>query len=609
MTSDISANNGAFDSSCKAPAAADPALEYIARSAPLEQTLACIVQGVEERNPDISCAIFLLDRNGGSLRPGAAPGLAQAYCRAVGDIDMRAHMPMAERPVTEEFRREFDALALRHALQVCALLPIYSAQQRVLGVLAAYAKHDAGGGERHRQALAEVAALTSIAIVSDINESRLQQVEDALRESETRMALAIEGSGTGIWDRNVATGEIHYSAGWKAMLGYRDAEIGNRIEESYTRVHPDDLPYVQATIRAHFEQKTESYAVEHRIRCKDGSYKWISSRGKVVERDAAGQPLRMIGTTTDITTMRALSDRLQQSVDLITSLTNEIPGLVYQYRQLPSGAAFFSYVSEGIRDMYEIDPDPAADYAALIDAAIHPDDLAGYRGSLEAAAASLAPWHLEYRVVLPRQGLRWRTGNARPQRLPDGSTLWHGFVTDVTARKRIEIELQEFATTDFLTQLPNRRYFMERMEEELARVKSDPDTPAMVLMCDLDHFKMINDGYGHAIGDLVLRHFAGILHSQLRKSDTVGRVGGEEFAVILSGVDSADAQIFARRMQNQIAETPLIAGDKTISVTVSIGIARISPSDASADASLSRSDMALYRAKERGRNRIEMAAE
>ncbi|AOE83116.1 diguanylate cyclase [Pseudomonas sp. TCU-HL1] len=142
------------------------------------------------------------------------------------------------------------------------------------------------------------------------------------------MVLAIAGSGTGIWDRNAVTGEIHYSTGWKAMLGYAEHEVGNRIEESYRRVHPADLDYVKATIQAHFDQRTDAYEVEHRLRCRDGSYKWVCSRGKVVERDEAGNPLRMIGTTTDITAMRAMSEQVKQTAELMTDLTNEIPGMV-----------------------------------------------------------------------------------------------------------------------------------------------------------------------------------------------------------------------------------------------------------------------------------------
>jgi diguanylate cyclase (GGDEF)-like protein/PAS domain S-box-containing protein len=459
--------------------------------------------------------------------------------------------------------------------------------------------------DKERELLRDLARMATIALEREIAESKLKEDQNALLESERRMALAIAGSGTGIWDRNIPTGEIHYSTGWKEILGYTDPEISNLIVDSYKRVHPDDLAYVQATIQAHFDQKTESYAVEHRIRCKDGSYKWISSRGKVVSRDMEGKPLRMIGTTTDITALRTLSERLQQSVDLITNLTNEVPGLVFQYRLLPNGESFFSYASEGIRDIYEVTPAQVAASVRPIHEIIHPDDLPSYRASLDASAASLTPWHLEYRVKLPRQGLRWRQGDARPRRLQDGSTVWHGFITDVTKRKRIEAELQEFATIDFLTQVSNRRHFMVRIKEELARIQRGNGPPAAVLMFDLDHFKAINDNCGHAMGDLALKHFATLLRDELRESDIVGRVGGEEFAVVLCNADIVKATAFARRVQQRIAETPLLEGDQSISLTVSIGIAVMHATDASADSSLSRSDMALYRAKESGRNRIE----
>ncbi len=437
-----------------------------------------------------------------------------------------------------------------------------------------------------------------------------QALQDLRINADATTALAIAGSGTGIWDRDLVNHKIYYSAGWKAIIGYQDHEIGTSLEEAYQRLHPADRDYVLATIAAHVDKKTDHYEVEHRLRCKDGSYKWVASRGQIVSRSATGTPLRMLGTTTDISALRVLSDRLQQSVDLITSFTNQIQGLVFQYEVAPDGPAFFSYASDGLQDIYELSAAQIADSAAPVEAVIHADDVVAYRTSLTASAASLLPWHCEFRVVLPIQGLRWRQAEARPRRLPDGGTLWQGLITDITERKHNDLELQGFATTDFLTQLPNRRFFAVRLEQELLRIKNDATATATaaVLMCDLDHFKLVNDQYGHAVGDLLLQHFAAILFASLRKLDTVGRVGGEEFAVVLPEAGIADAVKFARRVQERIAAQPMRYQGGVIPMTVSIGIAIMRSADVLATDALSRSDAALYLAKQNGRNRIEIAA-
>jgi diguanylate cyclase (GGDEF)-like protein/PAS domain S-box-containing protein len=427
-----------------------------------------------------------------------------------------------------------------------------------------------------------------------------------LEQSAELMTLALDGSGTGVWDRNVATGEIHYSPAWKAMLGYAPHELSNRIEDAYLRLHPGDLADVRAAMQAHFESRSDSYAVEHRIRCKDGSYKWICSRGKVVERDSNGCALRMVGTTTDITALRKTTEQLQQSVELVTNLTDEVPGFVFQCRRMDDGRVFYSYASDGIRDIYELTPPQVATTGESIDALIDPRDLARYRQSLAQAAASLSPWHLEFRVQLPRQGLRWRQGDARPQRLPDGSTLWHGFITDVTARKQIEDELQQLATIDFLTQLPNRRHFMKESEAELERIRSADNDVSAVVMFDLDHFKALNDRWGHAVGDLALAHFAMLLRAEMRAGDIVGRLGGEEFAMVLPNTDVDAAINLARRVQQRALRTPLIHADARIELSVSIGIDTMRSTDTGIHQPLSRGDKALYRAKELGRNRVEV---
>lgn len=504
----------------------------------------------------------------------------------------------------ERFRDHHLVVASPH-VRFLAACPLQAPDGAVFGMLCLLHDQPRELDVIQQQVLRELAGLAASLLAREQADAHLERELAALRVSERRMALAIAGSGTGIWDRNVATGEIHYSSSWKALLGYADHEVGDRIEESYTRVHPADLDYVKATILDHFEQRTESYEVEHRLRCRDGSYKWVCSRGKVVERDAAGKPLRMIGTTTDITAIRAMSEQVQQTAALMTDLTNELPGMAFQYRRLADGSSFFSYVSAGVRDIYGLTPEQLAANEEGLLGIIHPDDLSRYHASFEDSARTLTPWHLEYRVQVPGRGDSWRQGDARPRRLDDGSVIWHGFITDVTERKQIEAELQVFATTDSLTQLPNRRHFMQQFDAELARVQRTAGHRATILMFDLDHFKAINDRWGHSVGDQALRHFATILCSQLRKTDSAGRMGGEEFAVVLSDASIEQAVMFAQRIQSELAKAPVLHADEPIPLAVSVGIATINASDSNAEATLSRSDMALYRAKRGGRNRIE----
>ncbi|AZS79406.1 sensor domain-containing diguanylate cyclase [Achromobacter spanius] len=483
--------------------------------------------------------------------------------------------------------------------------PVRAADERLLGSLRLLHGQARDVTEEDSQALTDLAGLAAAAIEQRHMRLSERADEDTWREEARKLSLAIAGSGTGVWDRDVVTGEITYSPGWKALLGYSESELTTRIEDAYNRLHPDDLDYVRAAMQDHFDGKTDSYEVEHRIRCKDGSYKWICSRGKVISRDPAGRALRMMGTTTDISAVRAMSERLKRTADLVVNLTDAVPGLVFQCRAVPEGGSWFSYVSAGIRDMFELTAHDVLASTTAIEQRIHPEDLAAYRASLHAAAAALTPWHLEFRVCLPVQGLRWRQGAASPRLDADNGVVWHGFVTDITDRKRAEFELRELAATDALTTLPNRRHFMSHIAAELTRIKGRGGLGSAVLMCDLDHFKHINDTWGHAIGDGVLQHFAHMLRAQLRDTDLVGRIGGEEFAVVLPDTDIESAHLFARNVQRQMADRPYLLGERHIPLTVSIGISTLHTNDDDAELALSRSDRALYYAKQRGRNRIE----
>mgnify|MGYP002784545387 CR=1 FL=1 len=131
------------------------------------------------------------------------------------------------------------------------------------------------------------------------------EAEAALRESEQRWKFALEGAGDGVWDWDVPNERVLYSRRWKAMLGHDEDEVGGSFEEWRGRVHPDDLPGALTAIRAYFEGRTPTYQIEHRLRCKDGSWKWVLSRGLIVGRDADGRPLRMVGTHSDLSERKA----------------------------------------------------------------------------------------------------------------------------------------------------------------------------------------------------------------------------------------------------------------------------------------------------------------
>jgi diguanylate cyclase (GGDEF)-like protein/PAS domain S-box-containing protein len=175
---------------------------------------------------------------------------------------------------------------------------------------------------------------------------------------------------------------------------------------------------------------------------------------------------------------------------------------------------------------------------------------------------------------------------------------------DVSARKAMEMELTRLATTDTLTNVANRRHFMSQVETEFSRIQRF-EQPATLLMLDLDHFKTINDTYGHAAGDSVLIAFAATVRGALRKVDVVGRLGGEEFAVLLPGSEMESAMRFAERLRNLVAELRITSGETSLGVTVSIGIASLRGTADTPDAVLARADVALYRAKANGRNRVE----
>lgn len=185
----------------------------------------------------------------------------------------------------------------------------------------------------------------------------------------------------------------------------------------------------------------------------------------------------------------------------------------------------------------------------------------------------------------------------------NNAMLWS--ILDTTAQKEMQEKLEQQATTDYLTELYNRRYFTSRLEEEVFRVKRNKEAETSLIMFDLDKFKLINDTYGHLTGDVILKNFTNILKKHLRKTDIAGRLGGEEFAMILPNTGIENAVILANRIREEVSGQTINIDEKNIKFTVSIGLTSLSYDDMSFDSALARADSALYTAKENGRNRVE----
>jgi len=549
----------------------------------------------------------------------------------------------------------------------------------------------------------------------------------ALTVSEERWKFALEGSGDGVWDVDPDSGAAVYSRRWKEMLGYAEHEISNQRSEWEQRVHPEDMPGVLARMVDYQEGRSNHFRAEYRMRCKDGSWKWIQSRGMVVSRKTDGRPLRITGTHTDITSVRQADDLLRESEQLFRLITENIHDLVAlidrdgrRIYNSPSYLAYFDAeelrpgtpsmdmihpddrpwverifhqtVATGIGQRAEfrfvlkdgriqdiesqgsaiLGPDGEVEkvlivsrdvterkliertlreseerFRNLADSApvliwvagtdklcfwfnktwldftgrsineewgngwaegVHPDDLQQCFDHYNRHFDARLPFDMEYRLRNRDGEYRWMIDSGRPRIGPDGNFAGYiGTMVDITERRQIEQELQRQARIDYLTGIANRRYFIDQSELELSRTLRY-DKQLSVLMLDIDHFKQVNDTHGHRTGDIVLQKLSLICKDALRDVDVLGRLGGEEFAVLLPETPLERAVEVAERLRDTVARSPIaVESGLPLNITVSIGVATLKGKETNIDMLLNLADGALYRAKEGGRNRVVIA--
>lgn len=262
------------------------------------------------------------------------------------------------------------------------------------------------------------------------------QIAKTLADFEARWRTVLEATNQGVWDWNVRTSEVYFSPVWQSMLGYDTDELGKNLSAWEEHLHPDDRPQAQSALARHMEGKTSHYENTYRLRCKDGTYKWILARGQVIKRDGHNKPLRVIGTHTDVTEQREQSNRINR-------IAANIPGVIYEYLLRPDGTSAFPYVSVGMMDIFGIEPEQVQHDASQVLARIHPEDRATVMASVEASARDLTIWQTEHRIIHPDKGEIWISGRAMPQALDGGSVRWHGHLHDVTHEKHQELALRE----------------------------------------------------------------------------------------------------------------------------------------------------------------------
>lgn len=286
---------------------------------------------------------------------------------------------------------------------------------------------------------------------------------------------------------------------------------------------------------------------------------------------------------------------------LLSKISSEVPGIIFQFRMYPDGHCCFPFISEAVRKMYGLSPDDLRKDATPFFGFRHPEDATKLEESVKMSARDLSRWHIEYRLIIPSQGTRWRLGDAQPEKLEDGSTLWHGFITDITDRKNAEEGMRHMAQYDALTDLPNRTLFSDRLQRVFATAKRG-QTRFALLFLDLDKFKPINDSLGHAIGDILLRSAASRMQNCMRESDTVARIGGDEFVILLPNTETEqDAMLVAEKIRLSI-ERPFEIHGHVLNISSSIGIAMY-PQHGEDEIELSKNaDVAMYHAKQNGRN-------
>ncbi|QBB72128.1 EAL domain-containing protein [Pseudolysobacter antarcticus] len=484
--------------------------------------------------------------------------------------------------------------------------------------------------------------LTGLICVSrDISKRRA--TERALRRSNERFELVTRATNDIVWDWDVSTDTLWWSENMGSTLGYDRLDLDRGMESWYEPLHPDDYERVEGGVQAAIDSDAVSWQDEYRFRHNDGHYLAIFDRGFVI-RDKSGKAIRMIGAMMDITARKKaeIENRqhaMQQSLlaefgqkalasTNLDTIMDEAAvvvakGLEVEFcraMQLSAdGTSLIFKAGCGWNDRWLRRSVPLNDPEARKRYELHlhangPIVIDDFSTETRFVPSSTLTDHqiasaVEVLIRGPSgiYGLVGAYSRERSAFSPEKVNFLRSIsITLGTAVERVRSDerVAYLAQFDTLTGLPNRHLFHDRMAQTLSQAERN-NWYAGVVYIDVDRFKIVNDTYGHAIGDALLTEVAQRLRNCIRSGDTVGRLGGDEFAIVLSDLANVyDANTVAQKILDALAQPFKLDAYETY-VTASLGIS-LYPSDGiDADTLLKNADTAMYRAKEQGRNNFE----
>jgi diguanylate cyclase (GGDEF)-like protein/PAS domain S-box-containing protein len=423
----------------------------------------------------------------------------------------------------------------------------------------------------------------------------------SLQEINERIAFATDSGRIGIWDWDIANNVMFWDD-WMYRLYGLDPHCGLGTYDFWTgHLHPDDRAATEQAVRDATDG-INPYRTEFRIVWNDGSVRFIGAAGRVT-RDDAGRAIRMIGTNWDVTDAKHLATELVAQHEFLTVTLDSIGDGVITTD--PQGrVTWLNPMAESMTGW--TDTEARGHPLAHVFRIIHED-------TREPAATPLRTCLSQDRTV----GLRNNTlliardgtelgieDSASPMRNENGNVLGMVLVFhNVTEQRRLAGEMSHRSSHDFLTGLVNRPAFEMRLQRALDRAHTENSEGAL-LYIDLDQFKIVNDSCGHTVGDQLLIQVARLLIDVVRTSDTVARIGGDEFAVLLEDCSLAQAQRSAQRICDRLEDFRFIHEDKRFRVNASIGLVPVDGRWATTAAVQQAADSSCYAAKEAGRNRV-----